>query len=1003
MRDRKGEDIPLKANWLLHLTLLALLVLFFRVWQLAVLERDERIEEARAPMVKRVLEPAKRGTIRDRFNIPLAINAINYQVAVVWARIAEVPTHVWERDEEGTRVKRPLRREYVESLSKLIAKELSMDPVNVEDQIWSTASFFGSAPFVVKEGISEAQYYRLKGLSRIWPGLEPMIGSKRRYPHGMIACDVLGYMGAINRDEIQAVLKEIQTLQETINAIHLGEPASLPEGLNSIADCEERLKLLQERAYTIHDFIGKSGIEKRFESSLRGALGRREYESDARGNFLRELPGSKEPASGKRLLLTISKELQEYAEQLLAFEEKVRDERSLHARLEGKRLNDVKAPWMKGGSVVAIDPNNGEILALASYPRFDPNDFIPNNQLREEKERVRRVHRWLETEKYIGWLFDQKVPIMREFYDVLTNRWEIQEEYLTYDRYLEHIFPKKGAAYEAISEVKNLREGYRMLQKPSSLDYLQQKDRELVLDLLNLFINQDVFDEELLAKVGDISISEYRDQCCRYFKICEELLEEQRALFHQEKFPHWRENFGKEFLKEKRQLERQKGTYAKPYLDYFNEEERRQFAAWWEENGAELLIDLEYSDLQKSLSSLSKEQKVQYLSTMRIFDELKRPLIGSYRQLRKGGTLKELAMAFYPTWGFGVGRSYGYRQSGIQGSIFKIVTAYAGLKSNYQRVKERKSLVTRSDINTFEIIDEVKRDGNRWEVGRFLDGTKIPQVYKGGRIPRSMNYNLGRVDLVRAMETSSNPFFSLVAADIVESPQAYIDTMRSLSYGEKTGIDLTGEISGKIPTDLEENRTGLYATAIGQHTLVATPIQAAVMLSAIANGGKVFKPQLVKLLLDESKVETLQPEIKREVPMARPIQELLFEGMKRVLSHGKPEHLYRYYPGYRDLIKEYGDIHKSMMGKTSTSEALELLNVGAGQKAYMVNHIWFGGICFEERPLDSHHDLLVAKDPYGKPELVVIVYLRFGRLGKETIPVAALLAKRWREIKASYQ
>ena len=59
-----------------------------------------------------------------------------------------------------------------------------------------------------------------------------------------------------------------------------------------------------------------------------------------------------------------------------------------------------KEPWIKGGAIIAIDPNNGEILAMASHPRYDPNDFIPSNK--NEKKRNSHVLNWLENESYLA-------------------------------------------------------------------------------------------------------------------------------------------------------------------------------------------------------------------------------------------------------------------------------------------------------------------------------------------------------------------------------------------------------------------------------------------------------------------------------------------------------------------------------------------------------------------------------------------------------------------------
>lgn len=99
--------------------------------------------------------------------------------------------------------------------------------------------------------------------------------------------------------------------------------------------------------YQAGDLIGRSGIEKAFDAYLRGRSGRREVLVNFRGEQVSIL-GEKKPRDGNDLILTIDKELQEVAER----------------SLQGRR-----------GAIVAIDPENGDILALASSPTFDPNMF----------------------------------------------------------------------------------------------------------------------------------------------------------------------------------------------------------------------------------------------------------------------------------------------------------------------------------------------------------------------------------------------------------------------------------------------------------------------------------------------------------------------------------------------------------------------------------------------------------------------------------------------------
>ena len=49
-------------------------------------------------------------------------------------------------------------------------------------------------------------------------------------------------------------------------------------------------------------------------------------------------------------------------------------------RLSKHQSQTTKQPWIKGGAIIALEPHTGEVLAMASYPRIDPNDFIPDNR-----------------------------------------------------------------------------------------------------------------------------------------------------------------------------------------------------------------------------------------------------------------------------------------------------------------------------------------------------------------------------------------------------------------------------------------------------------------------------------------------------------------------------------------------------------------------------------------------------------------------------------------------
>lgn len=542
----------------------------------------------------------------------------------------------------------------------------------------------------------------------------------------------------------------------------------------------------------------------------------------------------------------------------------------------------------------------------------------------------------------------------------------------------------------------------------------------------------------------------YRSAGAAKVKIEEVVREHVRELFHEHQYKPWRKDHEKGFLKSKRQEEIAAHKYARPYIDYLDQQEREMFGAFWEQARWHLLQAFlrgassdnpalipymnyfiqwhqeisqgahtqavwreAYEKMAEGLKGIPDDLITDYLKSMRSFQELNRPLLGHYRYLRKsqGEQLeKHLAAAFYPAQGYGYGRSQAYRQAATQGSIFKLIPAYAALVQRYHELEGKP--ITAASLNPLEMVDHTHRRGQELFVGYQANGKPIPRFYKGGRIPRSL-HALGKIDLLKAIEMSSNPYFSMLAGDVLSSPQELIENAQLFSYGSKTGIALPAEIKGKMPTDLESNRTGLYATAIGQHTLVVTPLQTAVMLSAIANGGKILQPKIVHYTagktpqrttdLSRFNLVTHHPSVvRRKIFMPPMIRQLLLEGMHRVVRRTQEEHvgaLTRFYHDYPEAMKNYIALKDELLGKTSTSEMVENVDLDLEHGTNLYNHVWFGGISFSGKSSSESAHQFTFHDPYGNPELVVVVYLRFGAFGKESAPLAAQIVKKWRDIK----
>ncbi|MEZ5315330.1 MAG: penicillin-binding transpeptidase domain-containing protein [Chlamydiales bacterium] len=1066
----KKHKIPEKANRILNGVLVIILLILIRIWHLSVLQHQEKLEESRKPQEKVVIERANRATICDRFHIPMAVNKVQYNAAIAYGGISDLPRIVFKKNFEGKRVKNFYRRDYIKALSEKLSEELHLDPERIEDLIHSKAAILGNVPCILKEDISEEEYFRLKMLEKDWPGLYAEIAPKRYYPMGPVGGDVVGYIGPISAIEYKEITQELHELRESIMMWKEGDHSPFPQEYQTVEEVQQRLKQLEKKAYTINDFVGKMGVEAVFDEQLRGFRGRHRYLVDTRGNFLRELMGSESSIPGQPVILSISSELQAYAEQLLVeYDQELPSTRP--ASIKRQALIPEHQPWIKGGAIVVMDPHSGEIYALASSPRFDPNDFIRTGDIIKSAEKNRKIHQWLETEAHIASLWDLKSSLIRDRFNQISQTFYQEEIKLDWNTYLGMILPAhspvrqrldlKGTINDAIWVQKKVCELISLFEtenfsitpakifdvvydgenhistytnislqeraffadkmvlfKPqideicSSLDsYFHgiplNYEKLLLVDLYRINVDPSDFSASLKEAIGKMSLVDYRKSSAQISSVEEAMYQIIEELYYHYDFKNWREKEFKSFLKKKRLEEKKMGRkYSRPYIEYLDKVRKEQFAIFWEKYRWDFLsiflnqethvnnlslkpyvLDLmhwaheiaqgaysgltwifDYHRFKEQVDSFaSHDLFLSFCQSLRSFNKLNRPLFGSYLGLR-GSLEKHLASAFYPTYGFGYARSYAFRQATTVGSIFKLVTAYESMRQRY--------FIHPEDLNPLTIIDNKHRAPGKigeWNVGYNLDGSTIPVYYRGGRLPRSEHHGIGEVDLVHAIETSSNPYFAMLAGDVLEDPEDLCSASQLFGYGSRTGIGLPGEYAGKIPKDVAYNRTGLYAMSIGQHSLVGTPLQTAVMMAGIANGGEILKPQITHCKKD----------VKWRIFLPKTIQKPLLQGLRQVVLGEK---------GTARLLKHQfpAELVNRIIGKTSTSEVMERYGLDSISRTLKSKDIWFGAIAYES-------------PDYLKPELVVIIYLRQGEFGKDAAPLAGKIIQKWMSIKASHQ
>ncbi len=261
----------------------------------------------------RVIETqAPRGRILDTEGRVLAGSRTSYTVTMDWEALVDL-TPTDRRDVFG-----------------IVADELGIeghdaDPEDIE-AIFDRARTQALQPVVLAEDVAARLWISLT--ERDLPGITVEARPVRTYPYGMAAAHAIGYLGTVQDDD------EAETLN----------------------------RMDPTHRYRAGSEIGRAGLERIFERRLRGTPEIRHVEVDSRNRVVRTIEVIQAAEPGVDVHLTLDIDLQRTAE------------RALQEQLtEIAQSSDTPAP---AGSFVALDPTDGAVLALASFPGFDPTEFV---------------------------------------------------------------------------------------------------------------------------------------------------------------------------------------------------------------------------------------------------------------------------------------------------------------------------------------------------------------------------------------------------------------------------------------------------------------------------------------------------------------------------------------------------------------------------------------------------------------------------------------------------
>jgi len=327
-----GRVPPITPQLALRVAVLGVLafalfgIVFFRLWYLQVLSGDQYLRQARDNRVRELSIQAPRGAVLDRNGEPLVENRVATVVKLDPERLP-----VSERDAAATwgqqvtsRTRRPKGKKGPQIRIpdpttpnlvlrfKRLGRALNMSPRTIQERVVRSLTLVPYASVTVKTDVPATVRNYLLERSAQYPGVDVQKVYLRRYPNRDLGAQLEGTVGEISPSE---------------------------------------LKLPRFRGVRQGTVVGKEGIERAYDRYLRGVDGAQRITVDALGRP-KGTPQERDPVPGRALRTSLDLDLQRTGEAVL--------DRTI-----------ATGPGT-AGAFVALDPRNGEVLAMGSNPSYDP-------------------------------------------------------------------------------------------------------------------------------------------------------------------------------------------------------------------------------------------------------------------------------------------------------------------------------------------------------------------------------------------------------------------------------------------------------------------------------------------------------------------------------------------------------------------------------------------------------------------------------------------------------
>ena len=303
-----GENTELKSRSIFLFSILIVLTIFIytlRLFSMQIIEGVEYKEQSELVSSKTKTISANRGEIFDRnYSMPLATNSDSWAIYIT---PGEIPKNRY--DSVLTRLSSFINVSKTEIDSKI--------PESYKNS-FTEVEILSYVPFSIISDVAE----NINDL----PGVSWRAKQVRNYNFSTSLSHIIGYVGNINTEELQ---------------------------------------ILYNKGYSSNSIVGKTGIEKEYDTLLQGTDGSESRTVDVRGRLVSDKPIITPPVSGNDIVLTIDSRIQQLAEKAL-----------------GDRI----------GVAIVLSPKTGELLASVSYPYFDSNMFSAQSYGNEYSKLLQDEH-----------------------------------------------------------------------------------------------------------------------------------------------------------------------------------------------------------------------------------------------------------------------------------------------------------------------------------------------------------------------------------------------------------------------------------------------------------------------------------------------------------------------------------------------------------------------------------------------------------------------------------